>query len=74
MSGSCSFFTWLFLFVCLSVQGCGFCALRKFWLFLHISSSWVKIRLFTENQLPRLSGRGLKNCCGGGVGRGVELS
>ena len=24
--------------------------------FLHISSSWVKIRLYTENQLPRLSG------------------
>ena len=23
---------------------------------LHISSSWVKIRLYTENQLPRLTG------------------
>ena len=27
---------------------------------LHISSTWVKIRLYTENQLPRLSGSGLK--------------
>ena len=26
----------------------------------HISSSWVKIRLYTENQLPRLPGSGLK--------------
>ena len=29
-------------------------------LFLHISSSWVKIRLHTKNQLPRLPGRALK--------------
>ena len=28
--------------------------------FLHISSSWVKIRLHTENQLPKLSGSALK--------------
>ena len=28
--------------------------------FLHISSSWVKIRLNSENQLPRLSGSALK--------------
>ena len=28
--------------------------------FLHISSSWVKIRLHTENQLPGLPGSGLK--------------
>ena len=28
--------------------------------FLHISSSWVKIRLNTENQLPKLSGSALK--------------
>ena len=28
--------------------------------FLHISSSWVKIRLHTENQPPRLSGSALK--------------
>jgi hypothetical protein len=38
-------------------------------LFLNISSSWVKIRLYSENQLPRLSGSGLKVCVGwGGVG------
>ena len=30
------------------------------WFFLHISSSWVKIRLYTENQLPRLPGSALK--------------
>ena len=29
-------------------------------LFLHISSSSVKIRLYTENQLPRLPGSALK--------------
>ena len=28
--------------------------------FLHISSSWVKIRLYTENQPPGLSGSALK--------------
>ena len=28
--------------------------------FLHISSSWVKIRLHTKNQLPRLPGSTLK--------------
>jgi hypothetical protein len=27
---------------------------------LHISSSWVKIRSHTENQLPRLPGSALK--------------
>ena len=41
--------------------------------FLHISSSWVKIRLHTENQLPKLSGSALKVVVwsgggGGGVG------
>jgi hypothetical protein len=29
---------------------------------VHISSSSVKIRLYIENQLPRLSGNGLKVC------------
>jgi hypothetical protein len=40
--------------------------------FLHISSSWVKIRLHTENQLPGLSGSALKVWLGwvGGVGWG----
>ncbi len=40
--------------------------------FLHISSSWVKIRLHTENHLPGLPGSALKVClvglrriCGG---------
>ena len=28
-------------------------------LFFHISSSWVNIRFYTENQLPRLSGSGI---------------
>ena len=28
--------------------------------FLHISSSWVKIRLHAENHLPRLPGSALK--------------
>ena len=32
--------------------------------FLYISSSWVKIRLHTENQLPRWSGSALKVCLG----------
>ena len=36
---------------------------------LHISSSWVKIRLHTENQLPTLSG----NTLGGGVVVVVQL-
>ena len=31
-------------------------------------SSWVKIRLHTENQLPRLPGSALKVSGGGGVG------
>ena len=35
-------------------------------LLLHISSSWVKIRLHTENQLPRLPGSTLKVYVGGG--------
>ena len=34
--------------------------------FLHISSSWVKIRLHTENQPPRLSGSALKVVVWGG--------
>ena len=29
-------------------------------LFLHFSSSWVKLRLYTENQLARLPGSALK--------------
>ena len=42
------------------------------YIFLHISSSWVKIRLHTENQLPGLSGSALKDWLGwvGGVGWG----
>ena len=36
--------------------------------FLHISSSWVKIRLHTENQLPKLSGSALKVYVVGWVG------
>ena len=36
--------------------------------FLHISFSWVKIRLHTENQLPTLSGSALKVVMWGGVG------
>ena len=44
--------------------------------FLGRLSSWVKIRLHTENQLPRLLGSGLK-CnhirCGGGGGGGVVV-
>ena len=48
----------------------------------HISSSWVRIRLHTKNQLPRLPGSGLKcnHICGvvlvwwcGGSGGGVIL-
>ena len=34
----------------------------------HISSSWVKIRLHTKNQLPRLSGSAVVWCGWGGVG------
>jgi hypothetical protein len=34
--------------------------------FLHISTSWVKIRLHAENQLPRLPGSALKVYVGGG--------
>jgi hypothetical protein len=34
-----------------------------------ISFSWVKIRLYTQNQLPRSSGSALK-VCGGWVGGG----
>jgi hypothetical protein len=44
---------------------------------LHISSSWVNIRLNTEIQLPRLPGSGL-NCngtwCGGGGGSSSSSS
>jgi hypothetical protein len=32
----------------------------------HNSSSWVQIRLHTENQLPGLPGSALKVCVGGG--------
>ena len=39
--------------------------------FLHISSSWVKIRLHTKNQLPGLSGSALKVSLGGGWGGAV---
>ena len=35
--------------------------------FLYISSSWVKIRLHTENELPMLPGSALKVPVGGGV-------
>ena len=41
--------------------------------FLHISSSWVKIRLHTENELPMLSGSSLKVELGGGVVVVVQL-
>ena len=37
---------------------------------LHISTSWVKIRLHTKNQLPRLPGSALKVPGGGWVGGG----
>ena len=40
--------------------------------FLHISSSWVKIRLHTENQLPRLPGSTLKVVVWWWVGGWVE--
>ena len=36
----------------------------------HNSSSWVKIRLHTKNQLSGLPGSALKVCVGGGVGGG----
>ena len=39
-------------------------------LFLHISPSWVKIRLYTKNQLPRMSESGLKVPGGWGGGGG----
>ena len=42
--------------------------------FLCRLSSWVKIRLHTENQLPRLSGSALKVPGGGGVGSYPLLS
>ena len=57
----------------IQARGCLYCA--QIWLFyfdgtpiclLHVSSSWVKIQLYAENQLPMLSGSGLKVC--GGVG------
>ena len=45
--------------------------------FLHISSSWVKIKLHTENQLTGLPGSASKVCCGwvgwGGVGNKVIM-
>ena len=45
--------------------------------FLHESSSWVKIGLHAENQLPGWSGSGLKVCVVGGgwwVGGGWVLT
>ena len=39
---------------------CGGGGLGDPYFFLHISSSLVKIRLHTENQLPKLSGSALK--------------
>ena len=39
----------------------------------HISSTWVKIRLYTENQLPRLSGSGLKVLGGSQAPTHVEV-
>ena len=42
--------------------------------FLHISSSWVKIRLHTENQLPGLPGSALKVVLGGWVGGGEQFT
>ena len=41
------------------------------YLFLHISTSWVKIRLDTKNQPPRLSRSALKVSLGG-VGNMVQ--
>ena len=38
--------------------------------FLHHSSSWGKIRLHTENQLPWLSRSALEVCLAGGGGMG----
>jgi hypothetical protein len=38
----------------------------RYFFLLHISSSWVNIRLHTENQLPRLPGSALKVPGGGG--------
>ena len=48
---------------------------KNFWVnfFLHESSSWVKIGLHAENQLPGWSGSGLK-VCGGWVGGGWVLT
>ena len=42
--------------------------------FLHESSSWVKIGLHAENQLPGWSGSGLKVCGGWVVGGGWVLT
>jgi hypothetical protein len=43
-------------------------------IFLHVSSSWVKIRLHNENQLPRLPGSALTvSVCFGGVGRFLPI-
>ena len=42
--------------------------------FFHISSSWVKIRLHTEKQLPRLPGSALKVPGGGGGVASYPLS
>jgi hypothetical protein len=48
---------------------------ESFLMILHISSSWVKIRLLTENQLPGLCGSALEMLTGWGgvVGRCGEL-
>ena len=44
-----------------------------YFFFFSISSSWVNIRLHTENQLYTLPGSALKVCVGGWwVGGGVE--
>ena len=43
-------------------------------LFLHICSSWVKIRLHAENYIPMLSGSALKvSVCGGGKVGSTQL-
>ena len=43
------------------------CMAMQLVLFLHISSYWVKIRLYTKNKLPRLPESTLKVLVGGGV-------
>ena len=48
------------ILVSISGGGVGGGGLGDPYFFLHISSSWVKIRLHTENQLPGLPGSALK--------------